>query len=459
MTVKIKKAAAAILAAAMTVGFCSAGAEAADTKTDRLSSAMSKLSNVKLKNKTVKWLSYYDLNPSSKDAEKYASVELFEKKYGGKIDWIPTTWSSSYDDLATCVIGGEGIDIFPSEENNLPKGVACGMFQPVDKYIDLNSSVWKNTKSAMDTYKFGGKHFMFVTSVSAKYFVYYNTATIKKYGLKDPWKLYEDGKWNWNTFKSMLKKFVDEDEERYGLDGWGNQLALLYSAGKPVVGQSKGHLVSNLESKTVEKAMNYQYGLYEDGLVMDNNNFYWIDKPQMMGSGNQLFRIGGYWEIWCDPQEWISEIPPENLGIVPVPSPKGSKSYQAAQLSGYVLCRGAANPEGAARFAECEIVASYDKNLRKLERQRNIDNCGWSPKIADKVDKINELARKYPVVDLAAGCSDKIADITIYGGDVGIRAAFRGVNWSETRETTAYVVEMLVDEIDKNLQKEVKEYK
>ncbi|MDE6596316.1 MAG: hypothetical protein K2K44_09955, partial [Oscillospiraceae bacterium] len=86
MTAKIKKAAAAFLAAAITIGVGSVGAGAADnSKKDELSSAMSKLNNVKLKNKTVTWLSYYELEPTSKGAVKSADAELFERKYGGKI--------------------------------------------------------------------------------------------------------------------------------------------------------------------------------------------------------------------------------------------------------------------------------------------------------------------------------------------------------------------------------------
>lgn len=459
MTSKLKKAAAAVLAAAITLGFGSVGAGAADdSKADGLSGAMSKLNDVTLKNKTVKWLSYYDLNPSSKGEEKSADVKLFEKKYGGEIYWIPTTWSSRYDDLSTCIIGGQGIDIFPAGDDSLPKGVVNGMFQPVDKYINLNDSVWKNTKNAMETYNFGGKHFMFVTDVSANYFVYYNTETIKKYGLKDPWKLYENGEWNWNTFKSMLKKFVNEDKERYGLDGWYNENALLYSAGVPAVKNVKGHVVSKLDSKTLKAAMDYQYGLYNSGLVLDKDMFNWAEQPQMMGSGEQLFRIGGYWEINGEPEKWISKIPPEDLGIVPVPSPKGFKSYQAAYTEGYVLCKNAPNPEGAARFAECGIIAAYDKDLRKLERQQNIDNYGWTSQIANRVDKINALARKYPVTELAYGCSRDIEDYVISGNE-GVRAAFYGVKWSDTKEAIADAFEMLVKEVDDNLQKKVKEYK
>lgn len=463
MTVKFKKAEAAALAASIMLGFGSVGAAAANNskagkKTDELSSAMSKLNNVKLKNKTVKWLAFYDLNPTAEGAVKSKDVELFEKKYGGKIEWVPTTWDCRYDDLSTHILGGTGIDIYPGDDNNLPKGIISGMFQPVDKYINLNDSIWKNTKNAMETYNFGGKHFMFVTDVKAEYFVYYNTATIKECGLKDPWKLYENGEWNWNTFKSMLKKYVNEDEDRYGLDGWYNENALMYSAGMPAVKNVKGHVVSKLNSSTVKKAMDYQYGLYKDGLVLDKDQFGWTEHPQMMGIGCQLFRIGGYWEVYCAPELWVNDIPPENLGIVPVPSPKGSKSYQAANLEGYVLCKGATNPKGAALLAECGIVAAYDKDIRKLERQQNIDNYGWTTKIANRIDKINALARKYPVIELANSCSKDIESYMI-SGEYGMRAAFYGVKWSDTQESIAGAFEMLVKEADDNLQSKVKEYK
>lgn len=465
MTAKFKRAAAAVLAAAMTVSFGTVSADAAgstkaDKKKDELSSAMSKLNNVKLKNKTVKWLAHYDLNSAGVNSAKPAGVELFEKKYGGKIEWYPTTWSNRYNDLSTFILGGQSIDIFPGEDvYNLPKGVVNGTFQYVDDYIDLKDSIWKNTKNAMETYQFGGKHFMFVTDVKAGNLVYYNTATVKKHKLDDPWELYEKGEWNWNTFKKMLKEFVDEDEERYGIDGYWSENALLCSAGMPSVKNVNGHVVSKLKSKTVKKAMDYQYGLYEDGLVFPREWFNWSEQPQFMGTGNELFYIGGEWIIDSAPDEWTLGIPPKNLGVVPVPSPKGYKPYQGALLDGYVLCKGAENPEGAARLAECSIIAAYDKDVRKLERRKKTEDYGWTSKTAGRVDKINALARKYPVVDLASGCSADIASFTTQGGDaVGLRAALHGYKWDNTLEEIGGPLEMLIGEVDDNLQKKVSEY-
>ncbi|MDE6594419.1 MAG: carbohydrate ABC transporter substrate-binding protein, partial [Oscillospiraceae bacterium] len=58
----------------------------------------------KLENGTVKWLSWYDINPAD-NKPKLTALELFETKYGGKIEFIPTTWENRFNDLSTLVVG------------------------------------------------------------------------------------------------------------------------------------------------------------------------------------------------------------------------------------------------------------------------------------------------------------------------------------------------------------------
>lgn len=487
---RLKKALSGVLALAMTAGFAACSSEGnpsggnsadatttteattttavtvavnenelSDEQADALSNAMSQLQDVELENKEIKWLAHYDINPSTNGASKKVELELFERKYGGHITWIPTTWENRYNDLSTNVLGGTGVDFYASDTGNLPKGIISGMFEPVDQYIDLNDAIWANTKTAMDSYKFGDKHFMFVTNVIANYFVYYNTETIEENGFDDPWDLYKSGEWNWDTFKSMLMDFVDEDSDQWGLDNWYNELALTYSAGVPTVQSVDGHLVCNLKDATLEKAMNFQYDLYNSGLVLPLEQFNWAIQPQMMGEKRELFCIGGSWEAEGDPETWSMKIPPENLGIVPTPSPAGSDPYQAAALEGYVLCKGAANPEGVARFAECTILAGSDPEAREIFRQKRMEDAHWSEDLVNRLEEINSLAKQYPVVDLAPGCSTDIASYTTDGGaDVGIRAAFHGTDWATNRESIADAIEMLVNEVDTNLQNKVAEF-
>lgn len=426
---------------------------------DALNTVMEQFQDVELENKEVKFLAHYDINPSGNGASKKVEVEMFEKKYGGSLKWYQTTYENRYNDLSTYVLGGEGIDFYVSDSGNLPGRIISGMFQPVDEYIDLDSAIWQNTKNGMELYKFGDKHFMFVTNVKANYWVYYNMDTIEANGLDDPWELYKAGNWNWDTFKGMLEEFVDEENDQWGLDNWFNELALCYSAGVPTVESVDGQLVCNLKDPTLEKAMNFQYDLYNSGLVLPMEQFNWSIQPQMMGEGRELFWIGGAWEAEGDPATWTHKIEPEKLGFAPTPSPAGSDPYQAAVAEGYVLCKGATNPEGVARFAECTILAVNDPATIAITDRKTMDDSKWSQDLIDRVKEFNRLAREYPVVDLASGCSTDIASYTTEGGgQVGIRAAFHGTDWASNRESIADPIIMLVDEVNTELQAKVAEF-
>ena len=418
-----------------------------------LEDTMSQLQDVELENKTIKWLAHYDLNPSSNGASKSVGLEMFEKKYGGEIQYYPTTWENRFNDLSTYVLGGEGIDFFPGDDTaNFPKGIVSGMFQPVDDYIDMNSAIWQNTKDAMELLNFGGKHYEFITTVTAEAVVIYNKATIEANGLDDPWDLYEAGEWNWDTFKQMLLDFVDEDSDQWGLDGFWAEKALFLSAGVPSVQSVDGNLVCNINDATVEKAMNYQYDLYTNGLVFPREQFAWAEQPSFMGEGRQLFYICGAWTVQAAPETWSTAIDPEDLGLAPVPSPADSDPWQGATLGGYALCKGAQNPAGVALFAECQIFGSNDESAVAISDRKAMDDYGWSQELIDKNKAINEIARQYPIVDLAAGCSTDIASLTTDGGDtIGLRAALHGVDWATNREAIADTVIMLVDEVDQNV--------
>lgn len=101
------------------------------------------LPDMELSNKTVKWMSFYDpWHPSGLGNSKPVSMELFEKKYGGDVEYVETTWATQYDDLATAVLGGEGIDFFPGIEA-VPKCVISGITQSFDEYVDWENPLWK----------------------------------------------------------------------------------------------------------------------------------------------------------------------------------------------------------------------------------------------------------------------------------------------------------------------------
>ncbi len=414
---------------------------------------MDGMKDVELENKTVKWLGHYDINPNLETgASKSIQLELFEQKYGGKVEFTPTTWDTRYADLSTKVLGGEGIDIFPGEDNPLPKGVLNGMFQPIDDYINLDDAVWDNTREAMKNYNFAGKHYELIYDVESEYLCIYNKATIDANAMEDPWDLYKAGEWNWDTFKDMLIDFVDVDADQHGLDGFWAEKALLASAGTPAIGTADGKLVSNIGTPEMEKAMNYQYDLFTNGLIFDRAAYNYTEQPAMMGEGKQLFYIVGTYAIAKDPATWVVEIPAEDVGIVPVPSPAGSDNWQSAKPLGYVLCKGAQNPEGAALLTECGAVAAMDDGATEIGKRKALDDYNWSEEIYEKATEIKNLSRQYPMIEFASGASTDIASVTTEGGDnIGIRAAMHGTDWATMRDTIKAPIDAALAEINDQL--------
>lgn len=411
------------------------------------------LKDVELENKTIKWIAHYDINPTTSGNSESVPLNLFKSKYGGEVQWYPTTWDTRYTDLSTYVLGGEGIDFFPNDTAALPKGVISGMFQPIDDYIDTSDPLWTDMKAAMDIYSFNGKHYAIATNVTAEQVVIYNKQTIEEQGFDDPWELYQEGNWNWDTFENMLVEFCDPDADQWGLDGYWYQKALYISAGVPGVGTTDdGSLVSNLSNATLEKAMNFGYDLYTKGLIMDRSLFDWSEQPQFMGEGRQLFYIIGSWAVAAAPSTWTCGISPENVGFAPVPSPAGSDPYQSATIDSWVLCKGAGNPEGVALFADCTRLANTNDEAIAISDQKMKDDYQWSDELIAINKEINLLAQQYPVVDLATGVSTDVASLTTDGGDtVGLRAAFAGVEWATNRDEISEVVATLVEEADAQL--------
>ena len=99
-----------------------------------------------------------------------------------------------------------------------------------------------------------------------------------------------------------MQVYIVLDNDMHGLDGWYNEKALFLSAGVPTVQAVDGRLVCNINDATVEKAMNFQYDLYNKGLVLPLEQYDWSIQPQMMGEGRELFYLCGSWGIQGDPQ-------------------------------------------------------------------------------------------------------------------------------------------------------------
>lgn len=422
--------------------------ELSDEEKDLLNKAADEKIGGELENKTVKWMANWDINPDSTGKSKSAELTMFEEKFGGVIKYYPTTFDNQYSDLSTAILSGEGIDFFPiGALDNYINGIVNGMFQPVDEYVDFNGELWSNVKNANDQLMINGKHYSLVHSVTAGEVVIYSKKAIEERGLDDPAELLENGEWNWDTYQNMLAKFVDNDSGLYGIDGWWIEQPIYLTTGKSLISLDNGVVSSNIKSHELERAMNYIYDLNKNSYLIDKSIFGWMTNEAFIGTGEELFFPCGLWTLWRDKSLW-AETFGEDAMFVPIPKdPNTDKYYLPGSLEGYLMCKGAQNPEGVVKFLECTLTVARDEELNALNKQKIIDDYGWREDMADMMYKVNDMTRENPVFELYAGTSNDIKSLL----DTAKTAASGGTEWNTTVETYSDTIDMLVDEINQKL--------
>ncbi|MCM1523950.1 MAG: extracellular solute-binding protein [Ruminococcus sp.] len=413
------------------------------------------LLDTELENKNIKWFSFYDpFHPTTSGNTKSLSLELFESKYDGTIEYIATTWQNRFSDLSTNLLGGTGIDFIAGGDlDSFPKGVPNGQFEPYDSYVDFSGELWSTVKDLNDQFILNGNHYLMATQASGGAVVVYNRSTIEAAGLDDPAELLEKDEWTWTAFKDMLSSFVDPDKEQYGLDGWFNETPLMLSCGVPPVELRDNKLVSNVYDTTLEKSMDFQYDLNRSGLVLDKSLFGWSEHPEFIGEGKELFYIGGTYVIEGAPEIWTTSFgSPEDVMFVPIPRMDGSdKYYLNAGMEAYMLCKGAQNPEGVARFMECTIAASMDENAKAIADQKRRDDYGWTDEMIDMMHKVTEMTAENPVYSIHTGVPTDLSSM-LDSGEYGIRAPFYGVDWPSVRDSLGDAAQTMIDEFNKSVE-------
>lgn len=357
-----------------------------DEMKDKIAGAVHSLdTSVELENKELKWLCW---DQSWNYNEETSEGKLFKEAYGGYI----TTETCSYDDrytmLAQKVSSGESPDMFPFEADNYPCGVISGMYDPLDDYLDISGDEWGYTKDLMEKYVVGGKHYVILPYSEGGDFLVYNRDTIESAGLEDPWKLFKEGKWDWDAMYKMLVDFCDADNDKYGIGGWWPEYAFVATTGTPFVSLEDGKLKNNIESKEVAKAMNFLAKLYSEGLNYPWEKFDWGKKINFVTEGKMLFYATGAYDLkgtFCNQKKTSAYC--ENVFIVPFPKdPDADKYYQALGTDAHMLVAGAKNPKGVAAWQNVRRVAHYDPDVTAQSKEEMKTNYNYSDELIEALE-------------------------------------------------------------------------
>ncbi|MGN1305243.1 MAG: ABC transporter substrate-binding protein [Oscillospiraceae bacterium] len=402
----------------------------------------------KLENGTIKWLATYDINPDLGKPKLFA-LELFETKYGGKVEWIPTTWENRYNDLSTNVLGGSSPDLFPAQEfDTFPSKVIDGMFEPFDDYLDFDSDLWsEGCKQLAELHVIGGKHYVAPVATDSKCLMIYNKKTIEENSLPDPVELLDEGNWTWDTFRQMCLDYCDREEDKFAYDSWYFETQFILTTGTAPIGMENGKVVNNISSSAVERAENFMYNLKKDDLPLPKAEFNWTEQPFRISEGKTLFWPCATWALWEADLSKFGE--PGEIMFVPMPKdPEADKYYLPANMDAYALCKGAPNPEGAAAFIKCKLIAEQDEKSLEITEKQYREDYGWTDEMMEMWHRVREMTDANPVASIHMGLPTEQANII---DDAIKQASFNGTDWAVKREEIATLCQETVDDLNKEI--------
>ena len=474
---KTKRIAAAALAALTAGGMIScgsaAGSSSADTTTtttaagkelnaeqaEQVASLEDQLEDYELKNKTIKWIAHYDINPYE-GAVKDPAIELFEKKYGGKIQWVQSTWDSRFDDIATLVMSKNSPDFFPSSDmDTFPVGAVKGMFAPVDDIpnVDFDSDLWADTVDVMNQFKFNGKRYIAVIYLAPGYTCVYNRKTIEDYGFEDPAELYHEGKWDWKVFYDMCVEFNDTEGTRSGIDGYGYTNAICETCGIPIIGYENDQLVNNMDDPRIEKVQNFLYELGKQNVMFDRSTNNWYTR----GDGTTGYGLGTYETLFIPVGLWALELPAEKtepfgdveageIMFCPMPKdPDGDKYYVSTRFEGYVMCRDAPNPEGLGAFLNCSMVCL--DSTQNIKEETFLNEYKWTQEMVDMRREILDLCKTNYVFNISSGISSEMNAALQNVTQATMVTGGNSETWTECKEEYGNMINFYLKEMNEKL--------
>ena len=308
----------------------------------------------------LKWCGYYDLNTQDKDlAEKFNDE-------GYTIEYIQTTSAEYLVKQATLLAFGDPPDLVNYEWQVFPHGIQQNLYEPMDNYIDLDSALWSGIKETADDYNYGGKHYYIPYQLRSGVVLIYNATALENEGIStDPYELYVDGDWTWNTWKDLMTEWCDLGEDYYGIMPTGFvAMPFIVSTGTKtidVVGEEK-KILNNMQDANVQRCQDFLQELARQGMIQTT----YANPDAALIDGKTLFAEFGLDWGFTTAQNAMKD---QDIRFVPIPRDESAdKYYMNTDTYGYLCPSGAKNIKAAVRYME--ISRENEIDPQRLENAK-----------------------------------------------------------------------------------------
>lgn len=400
--------------------------------------ALDETPDVDISGKTLKWLGIYDLNPTNDSPERSPELALFEDTYGAKIEYMPTTSDKRFDDLATSILGGTSPDIFAYEWRTFPYDISKGQYQAIDSLVNWDDPKWADVKDTADSFIWKGEHYIAPLGYSFNdtQVLMYNKTTMADNGFEDPYELYLNGEWDWNTFVDMMKTYVESNDsgsERYGIGGWWAN-AFVYTSGETMVTYDGTKFGNNLRSQKIERAQGVLEDIFKNNLIKRG----WIGGESAFVDDSILFYSMGTWAY----NAAAKSCPDDVIQIVPFPKdPDSDKYYVSNKVFAYMWVKGSENADCVKAWFDCNRTVNYDEKYVEATKEKFLkNNDGWTSEMYD-------IAMNFYDPDQFVQAYDYGYGLSTYMSDTLMTVLYEGIaneqfeDWVQAREEYYSIVD------------------
>lgn len=420
----------------------------------------------------VKILADYDIEKDQKGREQCMVFE--SEQYGGDIQVEITDGGYLYyDRLGVLIASDDSPDLLLGTNMAFPYGVSKNQFEPIDDHIDLKDPLWADMAPYAGTYD--GKLYYVPHRLVTSFGLNYNRKTIEAAGLTDPYELYLKDEWTWDTWRDMMISFCNLSDDNMGWFATDTiATAFCNTTGKPLIyyNAEDGVITNNMGDADITRAVEFLAELGRNGLnYAGENHGNWVSPQTWAKMSDKLLFLGmepewTYIAATEEMQKTGIKIPDRvvkvsEFAFVPFPrDPNSDKYYLNNGTFGYMIAKGAKNPEGAVEFMYCNRIYETDQNIVDQIKKDHVDP---EPLYYESGDYIGvrkwEIIWDEQVYDLwrEVCTSDKFTFVPEYlygfGEDVKTKicqtiydSSFRTESWSQLSQSVMPDIEAGLDE-------------
>lgn len=248
------------------------------------------------------WL--YFGNPDEQKQWEATSKFFTDSQDKIEVEYIPCAETAYTQKLLTMFASNEAPDTFYARNAETPtllkEGKMLELSALIDADPDFDLKDYENFENINKPYLADGKVYA-VTDNDNPMVFYYNKDLIEETGFEDPYGLYQEGKWTWETFEAVCNAVnalgsADRPLYSYIVEGWNaapylwsgsNGVKSFYEDGKPLYNSAPVLEALDFVTKNIE----------DETFLYSSSSGKGLDTAQLFQTGQLAFSSGGRWMV------------------------------------------------------------------------------------------------------------------------------------------------------------------